>query len=111
MLAACPHRLVVRRTVLVDEGGDHVCVVSEPVRAESSGRFTPLRLSDVADLEPGHEVEERPRPATERATQLTSGRQSTVTASSPLPAPLAAGAVSAGSAVSAVAITARRAAT
>ena len=67
MLDACPHRLVVRRTVLVDEGGDHACVVTEPVRAESTGRFTPLRLSDVADLVPGHEVDERPHPATERA--------------------------------------------
>lgn len=69
LLAACPHRLVVRRTVLVDEGGDHVCLVTEPIVAASPGRFTPLRLSDVADLDPGHEVEERPRPATERAAR------------------------------------------
>lgn len=69
LLVACPHRLVVRRTVLVDEGGDHVCVVTEPVAAESPGRFTPLRLSDVAHLVPGHEAEERPRPPTERAAR------------------------------------------
>ena len=67
LLVACPHRLVVRRTVLVDEGGDHVCVVTEPVAAESPGRFTPLRLSDVSHLAPGHEAGERPRPPTERA--------------------------------------------
>ena len=67
LLAACPHRMVVRRTVLVDEGGDHVCVVTEPVMAESPGRFIPLRLSDVAHLDPGHGTRERPRPPTERA--------------------------------------------
>lgn len=67
LLVDCPHRLVVRRTVLVDEGGDHVCMVTEPVVAESPGPFTPLRLSDVSHLAPGHAVGERPRPPTERA--------------------------------------------
>src|SRR3978361_323771 len=27
----CPHRLVVRRVALLDEGGDHVCVTTESV--------------------------------------------------------------------------------
>ncbi|MEO7555034.1 MAG: flavin reductase [Acidimicrobiales bacterium] len=67
LLAACPNRMVVRRTTLVDEGGDHVCLATEPIAAWSTGPFTPLRLSDVADLQPGHEAEERPRPPTERA--------------------------------------------
>ena len=67
LLARCPHRLLVRRTAVVDVGGDHVCFVTEPVEATAGGRFRPLRLSAVSDLVPGHEAEERPRPATERA--------------------------------------------
>ncbi|MEO7555032.1 MAG: flavin reductase [Acidimicrobiales bacterium] len=67
LLTSCPNRMVVRRTTLVDEGGDHVCIATEPIAAWSTGPFTPLRLSDVADLAPGHEAEERPRPPTERA--------------------------------------------
>jgi flavin reductase (DIM6/NTAB) family NADH-FMN oxidoreductase RutF len=62
LLDACPHRLVGRRIALLDEGGDHACFVSEPVRADSPGRFTPLRLSAVASLHPGHEVDEDSRP-------------------------------------------------
>jgi flavin reductase (DIM6/NTAB) family NADH-FMN oxidoreductase RutF len=67
VLTACPNRLVVQRIALLDEGGDHVCVVTEPVDARSGGRFTPLRLSDVDDLVPGHEADERNNPPTERA--------------------------------------------
>jgi flavin reductase (DIM6/NTAB) family NADH-FMN oxidoreductase RutF len=67
VLARCPDRLVMRRVAVVDVGGDHVCFVAEPVEAFSGGRFTPLRLAAVTDLVPGHEAEERPRPATERA--------------------------------------------
>jgi flavin reductase (DIM6/NTAB) family NADH-FMN oxidoreductase RutF len=67
VLAACPHRLVVRRTALVDVGGDHVCFVTEPVEATTTGRFRPLRLSAVDDLHAAHDVHERPRPPTERA--------------------------------------------
>jgi flavin reductase (DIM6/NTAB) family NADH-FMN oxidoreductase RutF len=67
VLVGCPHRLVVRRVAVVDVGGDHVCFVTEPVAATSSGRFRPLRLGAVTDLDPGHEAEERPRPRTERA--------------------------------------------
>ncbi|HEX5365801.1 MAG TPA: flavin reductase family protein [Acidimicrobiales bacterium] len=69
LLDDLPHRLVVRRTVLVDEGGDHVCVVGEPVEVASTGPFTPLRLAAVAHLRPGHEAEERPAPATQRAAE------------------------------------------
>jgi flavin reductase (DIM6/NTAB) family NADH-FMN oxidoreductase RutF len=67
VLADCPHRLVVRRIALLDEGGDHVCVVTEPVTAHSSGRFEPLRVSQVSHLVPGHSNSERPDPPTERA--------------------------------------------
>lgn len=59
LLTGCPHRLVLRRTVLVDEGGDHVCVVGEPVDVTTAGPFRPLRLSQVDDLTPGHAAQER----------------------------------------------------
>jgi flavin reductase (DIM6/NTAB) family NADH-FMN oxidoreductase RutF len=58
LLDRCPHHLVVRRVTLVDDGGDHVCVVTEPVAAGGGGRFTPLRLHRVAGLAPGHEAAE-----------------------------------------------------
>lgn len=55
LLDACPHRVVLARTALLDEGGDHVLVTGSPVAAASPGPFTPLRLSDVAgDIAPGH---------------------------------------------------------
>ncbi|HJQ44218.1 MAG TPA: flavin reductase [Jatrophihabitantaceae bacterium] len=67
VLEQCPHRLLLRRTALLDEGGDHVCIAAEVIAAESSGRFEPLRLSHAAHLVPGHSTEERPAPPTERA--------------------------------------------
>jgi flavin reductase (DIM6/NTAB) family NADH-FMN oxidoreductase RutF len=67
LLVDAPHRLVVRRVALLDEGADHVCLTTEPVRAESAGRFTPLRLSAATHLVPGHENDERHHPPTERA--------------------------------------------
>jgi flavin reductase (DIM6/NTAB) family NADH-FMN oxidoreductase RutF len=67
VLAACDHRMIVRKCAVLDEGGDHVCVVTEPIEAVTAGAFTPLRLSDVADLDAGHSAAERPHPPTERA--------------------------------------------
>jgi flavin reductase (DIM6/NTAB) family NADH-FMN oxidoreductase RutF len=61
------HRIVVRRTALLDEGGDHVCLTNQVVSADSAGRFRPLRLSQASHLIPGHENEERPSPLDERA--------------------------------------------
>jgi flavin reductase (DIM6/NTAB) family NADH-FMN oxidoreductase RutF len=58
LLERCPHRMVVRRVTLVDDGGDHVCVVTEPVVAEGGGGFRPLRLSATRDIPPGHRAEE-----------------------------------------------------
>jgi flavin reductase (DIM6/NTAB) family NADH-FMN oxidoreductase RutF len=72
VLVDCPHRLVVRRTAMLDEGGDHLCVATEVVEVHSGGPFDPLRLSDVQDLTPGHEAEERHAPPTERAAQEAS---------------------------------------
>ena len=68
LLATCPNRLVVRRVALLDVGGDHVCFVTEPIEATTTGAFRPLRLSAVSGLDAGHDVHERPRPPTERAT-------------------------------------------
>jgi flavin reductase (DIM6/NTAB) family NADH-FMN oxidoreductase RutF len=68
LLDDCPHWLLVRRTALLDEGGDHVCVAAENVAAGSSGAFEPLRLSQVSHLVAGHSTEERPLPPTERAS-------------------------------------------
>ena len=67
VLRDCPHWLAVRRTALLDEGGDHVCVVTEPVAASASGRFQPFRLAQAAHLVAGHDSTERPDPPTERA--------------------------------------------
>lgn len=67
LLTDCPNRMLVRRVALLDEGGDHVCVTTECVEAWSDGPFVPLRLSQVNDLVPGHEAEERPSPPTQRS--------------------------------------------
>jgi len=67
VLVRCPNHLVGRRIAVLDEGSDHVCVVLEPVEVRSTGRFRPLRLSQVVDIEPGHTNEERPHPPTERS--------------------------------------------
>ena len=67
VLEDCAHRLILRRVVLLDEGGDHVCMTGEPLAAESSGPFEPLRLSHTGHLTPGHGPRERPDPPTERA--------------------------------------------
>ena len=37
---ACPNRIVLERTSLHDDGGDHVCCVGEPVHAETTGELT-----------------------------------------------------------------------
>ena len=64
LLERCPHRMVLTRVALLDEGGDHVCVTTECLEATTSGSFTPLRLSQVQHLTPGHEAEERADPPT-----------------------------------------------
>ena len=67
LLLDVPSRLVVRRVALLDEGGDHVCLTTEPVAVERGAAVTPLRLSCCHDLEPGHDSAERHSPPTERA--------------------------------------------
>ena len=55
----CSNRLVARRTALVDEGGDHVCVIGEPVTVEFAP-FVPLRIGNVSDVSPGHAADDLP---------------------------------------------------
>ena len=64
LLDSCPNRLTLRRAVLVDEGGDHICLAAECLQAETIGAFEPLRLSRVTSLVPGHENDERADPPT-----------------------------------------------
>jgi flavin reductase (DIM6/NTAB) family NADH-FMN oxidoreductase RutF len=67
VLRDCPNRFTAQRVALLDEGSDHVCLVLEPMEVVAPGPFRPLRLSQVAHLQPGHEAEERPKPAAERS--------------------------------------------
>lgn len=69
VLEQCSHWLAARRGTLLDEGGDHVCLITEPVEVHTDGPFEPLRLSRAAHLEPGHASQERQSPPTERATR------------------------------------------
>jgi flavin reductase (DIM6/NTAB) family NADH-FMN oxidoreductase RutF len=54
VLTTCANRVVAERVSLIDEGGDHICLVTAPLEVTSDGPFEPLRLSAVDDLEPGH---------------------------------------------------------
>jgi len=58
VLGACGNHVMVRKVAVLDEGGDHVGVTTEPISAAVAGRFQPLRLSDVIHLTPGHEADE-----------------------------------------------------
>jgi flavin reductase (DIM6/NTAB) family NADH-FMN oxidoreductase RutF len=57
LLDRCPHRVVVRRIAVHDDGGDHVCVTGEPVESGSPAPFAPLRLSAAMGIPPGHPAE------------------------------------------------------
>lgn len=59
LIKALPNRILLDRLATLDDGGDHVCVTSRVRDARTTGRFTPLRLSDAEHLEPGHAAEER----------------------------------------------------
>jgi flavin reductase (DIM6/NTAB) family NADH-FMN oxidoreductase RutF len=61
LLDDCPRRFVGRRTALLDPGGDHVCVILDPVEATSGdGAF--LTFQQVKDLDAGHPPEDRQQP-------------------------------------------------
>lgn len=59
LLQDCPHRIVLERTAVLDDGGDHVCLTTRVVDAHSAGSFAPLRVSAASRLEPGHPAEAR----------------------------------------------------
>jgi flavin reductase (DIM6/NTAB) family NADH-FMN oxidoreductase RutF len=59
LLAAVPNRILLERIATLDDGSDHVCVTSRLRSASTRGAFTPLRVSDVAHLDPGHDSAER----------------------------------------------------
>lgn len=62
VLCDCRAGLVGRRVTLLDEGGDHVCVVVDVDVVWHGDRFVPLRLSESDDLRAGHAPDERPLP-------------------------------------------------
>jgi flavin reductase (DIM6/NTAB) family NADH-FMN oxidoreductase RutF len=59
LLNACPNRMSLERISMLDDGSDHVCLTTRMISAYSDGDFKPLRVSDAAHLDPGHESEER----------------------------------------------------
>ena len=71
LLDDCANRAIGRKVALLDTHADHVCLVLDPIEATYGGEFEPLRLSQVAHLEAGHEAEERPEPA---QTKSSDGR-------------------------------------
>ena len=67
LLTACPAGFVLRKQILLDDGGDHLCLTGAVVDTWYRGSLRPLRLSRADELEPGHGNRERPLPPTERA--------------------------------------------
>jgi flavin reductase (DIM6/NTAB) family NADH-FMN oxidoreductase RutF len=59
LLTACQHRMTLDKIAVLDAGGDHVCIVAGVRSARTPSPFTPLRLSAVEHLTPGHEADER----------------------------------------------------
>ena len=55
-------RMVLERTSLWDDGGDHVCLVGTPIDVIADATTAPLRLSGAPHIEPGHEADERATP-------------------------------------------------
>jgi flavin reductase (DIM6/NTAB) family NADH-FMN oxidoreductase RutF len=64
LLAQCPRWLAARRIALLDDGGDHVTVLTEPVAVQLSGPFIPLRVAEAGHIRPGHDARERHDPDT-----------------------------------------------
>ena len=59
LVLACPNRISLERIAMLDDGSDHVCLTTRVSSSHTSGDFKPLRVSDAAHLDPGHESEER----------------------------------------------------
>lgn len=67
LLDACPRVVVGRKVALLETAADHVCVVLDPIESSFQPGSEPLRLSHVEHLRPGHDAEERPKPASTRS--------------------------------------------
>lgn len=67
LLDACRAGVLLLKTTVLDDGGDHLCVTGDVVDAWYDGPHRPLRMSRAGELEPGHGNRERPHPPTERA--------------------------------------------
>ena len=61
LLSDCPTRIVLERTAVWDDGGDHVCLVGQPIDAAATD-FVPLRLSAIDDVDAGHGATQRAVP-------------------------------------------------
>jgi flavin reductase (DIM6/NTAB) family NADH-FMN oxidoreductase RutF len=59
LLRAAPNRMSLERIAVLDEGSDHICLTTRVLSAETTGDFTPLRVSGATHLDPGHGNEER----------------------------------------------------
>lgn len=59
VLGSAPHRLLLDRLAVLDDGGDHVCITTRVRDAHHSGACTPLRISHAHHLRPGHGSDER----------------------------------------------------
>jgi flavin reductase (DIM6/NTAB) family NADH-FMN oxidoreductase RutF len=54
LLARCPNRFVGRILDIVDDGGDHVCFVVEPISVEHQHPLVPLTFQSARDFDAGH---------------------------------------------------------
>ena len=59
LLSALPNRMVVERIAMLDDGGDHVGITARVVSSETTGSFTPLRLSHIGGLPAGRDNDSR----------------------------------------------------
>jgi flavin reductase (DIM6/NTAB) family NADH-FMN oxidoreductase RutF len=81
VLAQCPSYFVGRLVAVLDTGGDHVCVVLEPISA-SAHPLDPLRLLAVDDVEAGHDAHETRPTSQQGATRAAASSSATVTSAS-----------------------------
>ncbi len=61
LLDELPNRTIGRRVRVLDAGGDHTCVILEPVAVDLGDTTHPatFRLGDATDIEPGHEADDQ----------------------------------------------------
>ena len=67
VLERCQYRIIARRATLLEDDGDHACVMVEPLEVSTGKNFVALRLSDLTELVAGHPVDDRAAPPSVRA--------------------------------------------